>query len=58
MTTLQITHKHIPHTEAISRISHDFDSAHEYTFCEDCENNISRFSFYDEDRGIVWTKWS
>ena len=51
-------HKHKPMVEAISTIAHNFDDCEQYTFCMDCEENISRFSFYDDDRGIVFTKWS
>ena len=60
MTTLTLNkvHTHTPHKKAISRVIHSFDDETQYTFCEDCEQNISRFSFYDEDRGNVWTKWS
>lgn len=56
MTTL--THKHNPFTPAISTTVHDYDTAEQYTFCQDCEQNIDRFCFYDDDRGIVWTKWT
>jgi hypothetical protein len=60
MTTLTKTniHTHKPHLEAISSIVHDSEFVDQYTFCEDCEQNIDRFSFYDDDRGIVWSKWS
>jgi hypothetical protein len=60
MTTLTNTniHIHVPHIEAISRVVESFDDETQYTFCESCEQNISRFCFYDEDRGTVWTKWS
>ena len=61
MTTLTNTikcDKHVPHIESISLVVHSFDDAVEYTFCENCEQNIDRFSFYDDDRGIVWSKWS
>jgi hypothetical protein len=50
--------KHTPHTEAISTIVHNFDEDTQFTFCEICEQNITRFSFWDYDRGIVYTKWS
>ena len=50
--------KHIPNTSAISTIVHDFDSDSQFTFCETCEQNIERFSFYDDDRGSVYTKWT
>lgn len=61
MTTLTINEvckTHTPNKSAISVIAHNFDSADYYTFCEVCENNIERFSFYDDDRGVVYTKWS
>lgn len=61
MTTLNINTvcvKHTPNENAISAIDHDFDSTDYYTFCESCEQNISCFSYYDEDRGTVFTKWS
>lgn len=59
MTTLTIQcAKHTPHMESVSTIVHDSEFVNKYTFCEVCENNISQFSFYDDDRGIVWTKWS
>ena len=58
MTTLTIKcEKHIPFVPAISTIVHDFDSDSQFTFCETCEQNIERFSFYDDDRGSVTTKW-
>jgi len=61
MTTLTINEvcvKHTPHKESISVIAHDFDSADYFTFCENCEQNIESFSFYDDDRGTVYTKWT
>lgn len=58
MTTLTIKcEKHVPHVEAISVIAHDFDSAEYYTFCENCEQNIEQFSFYDDDCGVRYSKW-
>jgi hypothetical protein len=48
---------HTPHRESISVVAHNGEDADLYTFCEVCENNISQFSFYDEDRGIVYSKW-
>ena len=57
--TIDICSKgHTPHKESISVVAHNFDSADYYTFCEVCENNIDMFSFYDDDRGMVYTKWS
>ena len=49
---------HTPNRKAISVIASGFDIADLYTFCEVCEQNISAFSFYDEDRGHVLSKWS
>ncbi len=60
MTTL-ITKKciqHDPMVEAISTIATSFDDCEQFTFCTICEQNIDRFSFYDDDRGVVYTKWS
>jgi hypothetical protein len=60
MTTLTINKecvKHIPNKSAISVIAHDFDSADYYTFCENCEQNIKSFSFYDDDCGVRYSKW-
>jgi hypothetical protein len=60
MTTLTITKcaTHTPHLEAVSTIVHDSEYVTKHTFCESCEQNIECFSFYDDDRGIVWAKWS
>jgi hypothetical protein len=63
MSTLTINNtiqcvKHTPHKESISVIAHNADDADYYTFCEVCEQNIECFSFYDDDRGIVYSKWS
>lgn len=49
---------HTPNRKAISVIASGFDIADLYTFCEVCEQNISAFSFYDEDRGHVLSTWS
>ena len=49
--------KHTPHTEAITEISHNF-GADQYTFCEECEQNVSRFWLDEEsDRLGRWSKW-
>ena len=48
---------HTPNKQAISVIAYSFADGEAFTFCEVCEQNISQFSFYDEDRGIVYTKW-
>ena len=64
MTTLTINKSncvdnklHTPNRSAISIIAQNAYDADEFTFCEVCEQNISRFSFYDEDRGMVFSKW-
>jgi len=61
MTTLTNTIqcvKHVPNRQAISVVASSFYDADEFTFCEVCEQNIDRFSFYDEDRGMVYSNWS
>lgn len=65
MTTLTITNDinlcskgHTPHKESISVVAHNADDADYYTFCEVCENNIEMFSFYDDDCGVRYSKWS
>ena len=50
--------KHTPNKNAISYVSGFADVDFRYTFCEVCEQNIDQFSFYDDDRGIVWTNWT
>ena len=56
MTTLNTKCKmHTP--QAISAVVRSFDEWEEFAFCSDCEQNIERFFFYDEDRGSVTTKW-
>ena len=58
MITLTIKcEKHEPMVEAISTISHSIDEDTQYTFCVNCEQNIERSSYYDEDRGTVYLKW-
>ena len=58
MITLTIKcEKHEPMVEAISTISHSFDEDTQYSFCVNCEQNIERSSYYDEDRGTVYLKW-
>jgi predicted Fe-Mo cluster-binding NifX family protein len=60
MTTLTINEvckTHTPNESAISVVAHDFYAADYFTFCEVCEQNIESFSFYDDDRGTVYTKW-
>jgi len=51
--------KHSPRIEAISFYAENStDLGTEYTFCEVCENNISRFMSEDPDKGYYMTKWS
>lgn len=60
MTTLTINDTcktHVPNKKAISVIATNFYDADEYSFCEMCEQNITRFSFYDDDRGMVYSSW-
>lgn len=61
MTTLTLTTncvKHTPHKESISVVAHNAEDADYYTFCEVCEQNIECFSFYDDDCGVRYSKWS
>ena len=61
MTTLTINTvcvKHTPNKAAISVVAHNADDADYYTFCEVCEQNIEMFSFYDDDCGVRYSKWS
>ena len=54
MTTLTICKEHTPHLSAISEVSDT-----EYTFCEECENNISRtWLEFDGDRLDMWSEWA
>lgn len=48
---------HTPNKAAISVVAFSFAEADYFTFCEVCEQNIESFSFYDEDRGTVYSKW-
>lgn len=65
MTTITLTPNmidlcskgHTPNKEAISCVAHNADDADYYTFCEVCEQNIERFSFYDDDCGVRYSKW-
>jgi hypothetical protein len=62
MTTLTINKvcekTHTPNKSAISTVWEDSEFAKSYTFCEECEQNITQSSWYDDDRGIVWSKWT
>lgn len=48
---------HIPNKQAISVVAYSFAEADYFTFCEVCEQNIESFSFYEDDRGTVYSKW-
>jgi hypothetical protein len=57
MTTLEKTIECFKHTPNESAISSYQDT--EYTFCENCEQNIDRFWVYDDsDRLPYSTNWS
>ena len=56
MTTLNKVQFHKPNIQAISTIG-DFYSGDVYTFCENCENNIEKNYWYDEDCGTRDTNW-
>ncbi len=60
MTTLvKECEKHTPHNEAISYyVSNLIDLGTEFTFCENCEQDISRFCYDDDERGLRWSNWS
>ncbi len=53
MNTLNKIKLHKPNVQAISTIDDE-----QFTFCENCEQNIERFFYYDEDCGWRDTKWS
>jgi hypothetical protein len=56
MTTL--IHTHTPHMEAIST-TYGMGVDVQYTFCEECEQNIDRAYIYDDyDRLPYFTNWS
>ena len=48
---------HTPNVSAISTVWNNSDSSDSFTFCEVCEQNITRFSFYDDERGMIDSKW-
>ena len=65
MTTLTINKSlcvegalHTPNKAGISVVPHSFAEADYFTFCEVCEQNIESFSFYEDDRGTVYSKWT
>ena len=54
MTTLTTCKEHNPMLSAISNVGDE-----QFTFCQDCEQNIDRFYIYDDyDRLPFWTNWS
>ena len=57
-TIIEVCKTHTPNKAAISVVAHSFENADYFTFCEVCEQNIESFCFYDDDRGIVYSKWS
>ena len=53
MTTLTKIHEHNPMLSAISNIGDE-----QFTFCQDCENNIERwYNDTDPERLPMWTDW-
>jgi hypothetical protein len=48
---------HTPHIPSISTVWNSSDSSDSYTFCESCEQNITRFGFYDDERGMIHSNW-
>jgi len=53
MTTLTICKEHNPMLSAISEINDT-----EFTFCQDCENNIERwYDDTDPERLPMWSDW-
>jgi len=52
MTTLNKIKLHKPNVQAISTIDDE-----QFTFCENCEQNIERFFYYDEDCGWRDVHW-
>jgi hypothetical protein len=53
MTTLTMCKKHTPNLSAISEVNEK-----QFTFCENCENNISRFwVVFGGDRLDDWSSW-
>jgi hypothetical protein len=60
MTTITKCVKHTPNISAISEINLNglVGSEKQYTFCETCEQNISRFWLtFDGDRLDQWSSW-
>jgi len=53
MTTTKI-HEHNPMFSAISEVSDE-----QFTFCQDCENNISRYWLdFGFERLSQWSEWA
>jgi len=52
MNTLNKLKLHTPNVQAISTGDDE-----QFTFCEDCEQNIERFFFYDDDCGWRDSNW-
>ena len=52
MTTLTKIQLHKPNVQAISTTDEE-----QFTFCENCENNIEKNYWYDEDCGTRDTNW-
>jgi len=50
---IQVCKTHIPNKSAISEVGDN-----QFTFCEECENNIERY-YYDSDPEQFprWTDW-
>lgn len=59
MTTLTtVCDMHTPHVPSITTVSVSWEHEDSYTFCEECEQNIKRFAFYDDERGMVYSRWT
>ena len=52
-TIIQVCKTHVPNKSAISEV---VDT--QFTFCEECENNIERwYNDTDPERLPMWTSW-
>ena len=56
-TIISVCDTHTPHVSAISTVWNNSDSSDSFTFCEVCEQNITRFAFYDDERGMIESPW-
>ena len=56
MTTLNKIKLHKPNVQAISIIG-DFYDGELFSFCENCENNIEKYYWFDEDCGTRDSVW-